>query len=591
MPDPTLRFRFSVFDIEPAASEFRKRGIRVRLQGKPFEVLVYLLERPGELVTRQQLQNHLWPNDTFVEFENGLNNAISRLRSALGDSAGVPRFIETVPRRGYRFVAPVERVARPIGTHTRLAGRLPTSHAEHSVGVLPFLTPSGASADEEYLAFGMFDAVIAELARIGSLRVISQTSVLRYKDDRPALREIAAELGVGAIVEGSIVRESHRTRISVQLIDAATDTHLWSELYRRDAASALAEHADLARLVAREIADRLTGATASAPETTPAAAAADPRVREAYLRGRYFLSHGTEAGRARESFEAALSVDPDDALSHAGLADYYLLTDLQPPHVVMAKARTHAERALALNPALADAHVSLGFLHYHGDWNWAAAERAFDRALALSPSHAQAYRWRSKYLAAMCRHAEASTGVTRAIELDPLSLAALDSAGQVWFHAREYDRVLEVAARMLDLHPAAMPGLEHVAAVSVLRQDFARARSTIDQATAAHGRDPLPLMLLAQLQGALDERAAWAATMVELDRLRSAGRVPPFFMAIACLGGGDRDQALDWLERGYESRDSYLVMLRVSPWMDPLRALPRFRTLVERMGFPVTARA
>ena len=624
------RVRFGVFVLDPASGDLWKQGIRIRLQGKPLEVLRALLERPGTLVGRKELQERLWAADTHVEFENGLNNAISRLREALGDSADSPRFVETVPRRGYRFIAPVALVeAGAPGTpavHGSTARSTPTpletgpsaatrvgrwplaivgalavvaagaalwwwlATAEgpraRSVAVLPFVTAApGHTALEEYVAFGIADAITAELARAGGLDVISQTSSLRYRGTDKSLPEIARELGVGAVVEGSVVREGGDLRITVQLIAPERDTHLWADTFRRDADGILGAHGDLARSVARTIRRELTG---DAPARVVEERAADPRVREAYLKGRYFMSLATEDGRSRalRFFEEAIAIDPRHAESHAGVADYYIVTDAMPTEVAIPRARAAAERALALDPDLADAHVTLAFLHYYGDWDWAAAERQFVRALDLRTTHTRGRRWYAQFLAAMGRATEATGEAERALALDPVSLNAQNSAAQVWLHTRQVDRLLEQGRHILELHPHNAAAHEHIAAAHMLRGEDAEAVAAIEQGRARSDGDPLFVAFLAFAHGLAGRTTEARVARDELQRVADRGFVPPFLLAMAHLGAGDREAALTALELGYQERDSYLVFLRASPWMDTLRREPRFETIVRSLSFP-----
>lgn len=608
------RLRFGVFEVDTLSGELWKQGRDLRLQGKPFEVLTTLLERPGQLVSRKELQERLWPRDTFVEFETGLNNAISRLRQTLGDSAESPRFIETVPRRGYRFigsivpvpVAPVSAsAATPAPTaSTTTRGKVlaaavillaavayPTYRAMrapaiHMVAVLPFATGgTDAREEDQYLAFGMTDALISELARDRELRVISQTSVQSYRENRKPLPQIARELGVSTIVEGSIVNEGEQIRITVQLIDAASDTHLLTRVYRHDARSILAAHDEVARTAASEIRALLTDAP---PPTSSASTTVDPRVREALLKGRFFLNQGTEASRlrARAFFEEAITIDPAHAPSHAGVADFYILTDSVPSQVAIPKARTHALRAIELDPSLADAHTSLAYLYYYGDWNWEAAEQAFRRALDLDPAHVHARRRYGTFLSAMGRHDRAIEQVQQVLETDPLSLPALDSAAQVWLHARNPELLLQQGRKILEISPSSPLPYEHETAARVLMKDYGTALIAVVTGVERSNRDPLFLVLKAYVEGALGDKAASGRTLAELRERAAKNFISPFLLAVACIGAGEIDEAITWLERGYASRDTYLVFLRSSPFMDPIRQDPRFQDVLRRMKFP-----
>jgi TolB-like protein/DNA-binding winged helix-turn-helix (wHTH) protein/lipoprotein NlpI len=630
MPDNALRrpVRFGVFELDPASGELLKRGVRLRLRDKPLQVLLALVERPGEVITRHALQQRLWPDGTFVEFENGLNNAMSRLRDVLGDAADTPRYIETIPRRGYRFIAPLEPAPAPApepaiaavvagssGAAPAAAGRdarrastwrlvavvlalsatllgalwlvrresLPSAR---SLAVLPFVAADAAAGSaEDYLAFGMTDALIGELSRVGSLRVISQTSVLRYRGARRTVREIARELNVGTVVEGSVVREGGTVRVTVQLIDARTDTHLWSQAYSHEPEAALADQRQLAREVAGIIRARLVPSDRTDPAQLRQTNAA---AYEAYLKGRYFLRQPDEQAlvRARDFFEQAIVADPAFAPAHVGLSNYFTATDSMEPREAMRRARASALRALALDPGSATAHAALAFVHYFGDWDWSAAEREFARAIALDPNDAATRRWHALFLSAMGRHATAAEEVQRAIALDPVSISAFDAAGAVWSNARRFDRVLEQARRIAELAPEDPRGFLHFA-IGYLHQDrFAEAIASLEQGMAAVGRAPAFLCVLAVAQHRAGQAAAARETLAEIDRIADVGYVPEVFVAVAYMWLRDHDAAIARLERAFEQRDTYLVVAKVAPWLDPVRADARFQAMMQRMNFP-----
>jgi TolB-like protein/DNA-binding winged helix-turn-helix (wHTH) protein/Tfp pilus assembly protein PilF len=626
MPDNARRgpVRFGVFELDPASGELLKRGVRLRLRDKPLQVLLALVERPGEIVTRQVLQQRLWPDGTFVEFENGLNNAMSRLRDVLGDAADTPRYIETVPRRGYRFIAPLEteaaEAARSAGDHSAgeqaaIAGpggrravtwrlvavalalsatllatlwlvRRDASPAARSLAVLPFVAGDAvAGSMDEYLAFGMTDALIGELSRIGSLSVISQTSVLRYRGARKTVPEIARELNVGTIVEGSVVREGGTVRVTVQLIDARTDTHLWSQAYSHAPDAAIAGQRQLAREVAGIIRTRLVPGDRT---VTPDVRATSAAAYEAYLKGRYFLKQMDEAAlsRARGFFEQAIAADPGFAPAHVGLSNYFTATDAVEPGEAMRHARASAVRALELDDESASAHAALAFVHYFGDWDWAAAERAFARAIALDPGDATARRWHALYLSAMGRHATAAEEVQRAIELDPVSISAFDAAGAVWSNARRFDLVLEQARRIAELAPGDPRGFLHFAVGYLHHGRFADAIASLEKGMDAVGRAPAFLCVLAVAQHRAGRTDDALRTLAEIDQLAAKGYVPEVFLAVAYLWLRDHDAAIARLERAFEERDPYLVVAKVAPWFDPVRSDRRFQALMQRMNFP-----
>ena len=470
--------RFGVFEVDRAAGELRKQGLKVKLQEKPFQVLTLLLERPGEVVTREELQRRLWP-DTFVDFEHSLSTAIKKLRDALGDTADNPRFIETRPGRGYRFIAPVEgRPAPPIspslpapaggkpvwrlaaagfavvallavlvrlnvgGWQERLLGGAAPGQIT-SLAVLPLENLSG-DPEQEYFADGMTDAVISDLGKIEALRVISRTSVMQYKQVRKPLPEIARELNVDAVIEGSVQRVGDRVRISVQLIQAVPESHLWAKSFERDLSDILALESELARAIANEIEAKFTPEEeARLASTRPV----NPEAHEAYLKGRNYLQTQTNARLelAREYFQQAIEKDPNYALAYAALAQAYQICGwrgLLPRNAAITRAKAAAEKALEMDPALGEAHASLARIRYWHDWDWSGAERAFKRAIELNPSNANAYGLYSHYLTFVVGRPEESIAMhKRLVELDPLSPAMKAGLGIRYIYARRPSHV------------------------------------------------------------------------------------------------------------------------------------------------------
>jgi TolB-like protein/DNA-binding winged helix-turn-helix (wHTH) protein/Flp pilus assembly protein TadD len=554
MSDPSARpagtrVRFGVFDFDLRTGELRKAGARVRLSGQPVTVLARLVQRPGELVTREELRRELWPDTTFVDFEHNLNSAIKRLRAALGDSAATPRYVETLPRRGYRFVAPVAVVApvdarhgsspavagaadpqplaeparpslRPGGAQLALlallgcltialigvaATRQP-ARGYYALAVLPFALADADSTDDEYLAFGLAEALTTELAALKGPRVISQTSSMRYRATDKKLPQIARELGVDAVVEGSVQREGDLVRITVQLIESATDTHLWAKSYERNVGSVLAVADEVARAVADEIRIRVLRVETSRGR---GGRAADPEAARAYLRGRYYLGKGTDAdfALAAAQFERALAVDDTHAPSHSGLADYYILTDGLAPEAAFPKARLHARRAIELDDSLPDAHASLAFVHFYHDWDWASAEREFRKAIALSPDHARARRWYAMFLSAMRRHAEAIEQIAHALEVDPLAIANHDAAAMIRFQARQFQEAAEIGRGIAALDRFDVRGYEQQGLALIQLEQYAAAHRIADEGLALSPSYVVLDMLRVLSLGRLGQRA------------------------------------------------------------------------------------
>ena len=420
----------------PRSGELRRHGVKVRLHEQPFQVLLALLERPGEVVSRQELQHRLWPDDTFVEFDNNLNHAISRLRDALGDSTESPRFIETIPRRGYRFIAALvvsaaapevpavvpevvpalagpkrrSRVAGAVAVVTIVAAvaggfywrqrTAPSASSIRSLAVLPFQNLSG-DADQEYFVDGMTEALILELSRIRPLRVISRTSAMHYKTTTKRAPQIAGELGVDALVEGSVQREGNRVRVTVQLIHAPTDAHLWANSYEREMESILALHREVAQAISGEIRSTVV---ATRPNEDRATRRIDPDVYQLYLRGRHLLNRQTEPElrQALAYLQQVVERDPTYAPAHAAIATAWdamaAAGSYVPPREGFPKARAAAERALALDPGLAEAHVRLAGVTELYDWRLDAAETYYKRILEFAPNDTETLQRYSLFL-------------------------------------------------------------------------------------------------------------------------------------------------------------------------------------------------
>ncbi len=453
-----------------------------------------------------------------------------------------------------------------------------------SLAVLPFQNRSGDPA-QEFFADGMTDALIADLAQIGALRVISRTSAMRFKgSDRP-LPEIARELKVDAIVEGSALRAGDRVRITVQLIEAATDRSLWARSFERDLTDILALQSEVTHAIADGIRVQLTPdeQARSAPK-----GAVDPAAHLAYLQGR-FLWNRMSPEALRQSialYEQALAIDPRYSLAYAGLADAYSVlgnTNVLPPHESYARAKEAAERGLALDPTLADLHASLGFVLRFHDWDWPLAERAFLRAIELNPGYASGRRWYAQFLSGMARHEEAIAEAERALELDPLSLVIHTAVGDVLFYARRFERAIDYYRRCLEMDPSFGPGhtdlaraLEHVGRLDEALEHMRLGTSSPDSAASASAG----LAILLARAGRRDEATAAIERVMERARDRF---VSPFGIASYHAIVGQNAEALDWLERAHEARDGALVWIKVHPRLDGLRGEPRFRDLLARM--------
>ena len=634
--------RFGVFEADLKAGELRKHGIRIKLQDQPFEILAMLLERPGELVTREELRLKLWPADTFVDFDHGLNNAINRLREALNDSADAPRFIETLPRRGYRFIAEVNGCAKTASRNIaptecvetkeapgtlreeRAAATKPSldrrSHrlgrwgfAAASVGiavalilglyldrqrlfgtnarakiqsiaVLPLENLTGDSG-QEYFVDGMTDALITDLAQIRALRVISRTSVMQYKRTRKSLPEIARELNVDAVLEGSVVRSKDQVRIDAQLIQAANDQHLWSKSYQRELRDIVAMQSEIAHAVADEVQIQLT------PQEQVRLAATKPvnsNAYDNYLKGQYYLQRWTSEGEAKASeyFQKATKEDPNYAPAYAGLALAYARQSFLelPTRQAMPVAEQAAKRALALDDSWAEAHEALAFVKFRFYWDWAGAEAEYKRALELSPNYAEGHREYGVFLRFVNRYQESVAEAVRSKELDPKSDNVRDGLGNAYLLARQYDLAIQELRQTVAEYPEGPLAYLHLGLAYEQKGLPREAISALEECVRISHRDPTYLATLAHAYATFGRQQDAEKILAELQQRAKRQYVSPVPIAEVWLGLGNKQQALGWLEKGYEDRAFQLLTINSYPQYDPLRSDPRFQSLVRRIG-------
>ena len=565
--------RFGLFEVDPRSGELRKQGIKVKLQEQPFHLLRMLLEHPGEIITRDELQKKIWPAETFVDFDQGLNNAVKRLREALNDSSETPHFIETIPRRGYRFIGKAQTETDPLDRIRSLA-------------VLP-LEDLSRDAEQEYFAEGLTEALITTLAKIGELRVVSRTSVMVYKGVRKPLREIARELDVDAIVEGTVFRAGRRIRITAQLINAPREAHLWAESYERDLRDVLALQSELARAIAREISIKLTPVDQARFADVPV----DPEAYDAYLRGRYHWNRRTSEGleKAIQHFKTATAKDPTYASAYAGFADCLSVLGFWGavcPNEGCGKGKELAQKALDMNPSLAEAHASLAFSTVFYDYDFKAAEREFNRSIELDPRYATAHSWFGICLGLMGRFEEGYTELSRAIGLDPHAIMYQSLGTVFFFGARKYDEAIKLYDKALELEPRlastyCMLGLIysnkalHESAITTLRKAVELSNGSVlftamlgdVYASAGHGEEAINIL----------------EQLIEMSKHQY---VTPYGLARLCGALGKDREALDWLETGHREHASLMVLLKTDPRFDGLRSDPRFQDLMRRMNFP-----
>ena len=616
--------------------ELRRGGQVLRLEKIPMELLIFLVENRGQLVKRDAIIERLWGKDVFLDTEQGINTAIRKIRQTLRDDTDQPRYLETVVGKGYRFVGPIEVVPsvpspssnsgvaptiagpavvppssvskHPTGTSRRrwlplvavlsvlsLAlvawyyGRRPGfgRPAIHAVAVIPLKNLSGNPADE-YFADGMTDELVTNLAKISSLRVTSYTSIAKYKNTTAPLPEIARNLNVDAIVEGSVVRSGDQVRITAQLIYAQRDQHLWAEEYQRNLRDVLSLQREVARDIALQVRATLTPNEVSRLSN---ANVVDPVAYEAYLRGRSFWNQRSQASlrKAIDQFNAAIERDPSYAPAYAGLADAYnimgYLSYLDP---VDAFPRAHeaALKAVALDPDLAEAHVSLAYFNLYHAWNFPAAETEFQRAIDLNPNYSTAHEMYSYFLLAVGRMDEARARIERAQQLDPLSVAISTDVGFNFFYRRDYDGAITQLRQTLAINPK-FP-LAHLWLGRAYQQKkmFPEA---IDEFSKTESAIPGWIVTLAGIGNVYGEWGKNDEARQVLDRLDQLSRqqyVTPYGVALVHAGMGDKEKAFAWLDKAYQGRNHWLVWLNRDPRWDRLRSDPRFADLVKRVGLP-----
>lgn len=585
-PTPTDGvLRFDVFELDVRAGELRKRGVKVRLQGQPLRVLATLLKRAGDLVTREELRTEIWPADTFVDFDHSLHNAIARIRETLGDSAETPHYIETLPRRGYRFMERVDEIKPEASTSTLRPRVGSDARGIQAIAVLPLEDLSGEPG-HEYFADGMTEALITSLAKIKALRVISRTSAMQYKGARKSLPRIARELNVDAVIEGSVLRSGERVRITTQLIHATRDQHLWAESYERDFRDILSLQSEIARQVANQVRVILTPQEQAQLGN---ARRVNPEAHEWYLKARYYWNKRTEEGvkKAISYFHQAIDNDPTYAQGYAGLADCYNILgyyNMLPPIEAYPKGKAAALKALELDNSLADAHAALGVVKRDFEWEWSQAEEEFRRAIELNPGCVDAYHWRSTLLSMLGRHAEALCEKKRALAMDPLSVVIKTDLGRMFYFSRDYDQAIEQYRAALIMDPNFVSAHLWLAQAYEQKGLLEQAISELESGVRLSGESTFALARLGQgyaLAGRSDEAHA---VLKQLATFSNQKYVSPYDIAMLHVALQESDAAFTYLQRALEQRSLWLGYLNVEPQVDPIRSDPRFQELLRHIG-------
>ncbi len=613
--------RFENYQADLQTGELRKNGTKIRLSGQPFQILALLLEKPGELITREEIRAKLWPDEVFVDFDHSLNAAVNKLREALCDSTNDARFVETLPKRGYRFIGPIEvrdgpaarqavtissdpNAPRPpkglnrphitrkyavaliaillAGLLTGLyvysrRGRPPSGSVVppiQSVAVLPLVNLTG-NPDQEYFADAMTEALTTELGKLSTLRVISRTSAMQYKQTKKSVPEIARELSVDAVVEGAVQRSGDRVAITAQLVYAPADRHLWAQSYEHELRDVLSMQREVAEQIAYEVQAKIVP-----HDSRPITHKVNPEAYKDYLLGRYAWETRSKESlfRALTYFQRALDKDPNFALAYAGEAEAYIPLvgqSLMPLPEYLERASIAATKALALDDSLAEAHNALGAV-FLNEYRWQDSEREFKRAIELNPNYATAHLWYGFLLEALGQHSASLAERKLAHELDPLNFTASGAVGTSYFYLGEYDQAIAEYKRALELNP-----------------EFSWTRADLGKAYIAKRMYPEAITEFTKA-GALDNlgyayaisgnKAKAREILKKLNEESKSHYVSPESQALVLVGLGKNEEAISWLEKA-ERENAALHHLNVDPAFAPLRSNPRFQQLLQRIGF------
>jgi TolB-like protein/Tfp pilus assembly protein PilF len=575
--DGSWVIHFGIFEADLRAGELRRNGSKVKLQEQPFQILAMFLERPGEIVTREELRARLWSADTFVDFDHGLNSAIRRLRDALGDSAENPSFVETLGRRGYRFIAPVasrvllERQHEPI----------------ESVAVLPFANHS-ADPNTDYLSDGITQSLINNLSQISTLRVTARSTVFRYKGKDVDPRKVGSDLHVCAVVSGRLLKRGSSLIIQAELMDVATGSQLWGGQYNRQAQDVLLLQDDLSREISEKLRLRLTG---DEKRRLTKRYTEDAEAYRLYLKGRYHWNKRNPEGlqKAVDYFQQALNRDPVYPLAYAGLADTYAYLSffhMVPPRQAMPKAKAAAVKALEIDDHLAEAHVSLGYASFTYDGDWSAAGKHFEQALALNPIYSGAHTFYAFYLNSLGRSEEALAVAKRALDLDPASPPVSHSLAVQLYLARRFDKAIEQAHNTLEMDSNFAISYQLLGEVHVAKGLYREGLLALEKFSALSRTSAISRALVGYSHARLGERSAALRIIEELTSASKHSFIPAFLYALVYAGLEDKDQAFGWLEKAYEERFNRLAYLKQDALWDPLRSDPRFIDMLRRLGIP-----
>jgi len=575
-PARSQSIRFGSFEVDLRAGELHREGVRIRLQEQPFQILAMLLEHPGQVVTREELRSRLWPSDTFVDFDHSLNKAINKLREALGDSAESPRFIETLAKRGYRFTASLGA----LRSETQLRGG-----QIDSIAVFP-LENDSIDPDAEYLAVGIPGSIIHSLSQISGLHVISwRTTKSAGNQDSDPLA-IGRKLGARTVLIGRIWQRSNKLRLHVDLLDTSNGEEIWGDQYDRSLTELFAVQDDIAREVSHKLQLKMTGEDHS---RLTKRYTENLQAYQLYVRARRSCEKRSVEGfkRGVEYASQAIQMDPNYALAHAELAQcisipcYYGAVD---PNVAYPKARVSALRALEIDSTLAEGHEVLATILKNYDWDWQAAEKEYQRAVELNPNYALAHYHYSYLLSELGRFDEAIREATEALSRDPMSPLLNGGLAFVLLLAREYDQCIEQSLTAIDVDPGMMLTYFTLGTAYEQKKMFHEAVAAFEKGIALGGAVALQKSFTGHAYGASgDHGKAWEIVR-ELTELSKTQYVPSLDFAIVYDGLGEKELAIEALQKACVNRETNLVFLKVWPHFDNVRDDPRFQDIERRVG-------
>jgi TolB-like protein/DNA-binding winged helix-turn-helix (wHTH) protein/Tfp pilus assembly protein PilF len=617
------------FELDIGRRQLRRYGQLVRLERIPLEILILLVQKRGEIVPREEIVARVWGGGVYLDTDNAINGSIRKIRQILKDNPEEPKYIQTITGKGYRFVAdaqasvtlqssetdqvPVREPGSRSRTRSRWillvsavavavvgialylsfarkANRAKAPEGKYMLAVLPFENLTG-DPGQEYFSDGLTEEMISQLGNLDPdhLGVIARTSVMQYKNNKDGLSKVGRELGVHYALEGSVRREAGKVRIAVQLIQMKDQTEIWARQYDRDLGSLLNLENEIANQVAQEIRFTLEGNRK--PTEEPDSRMLTPQqyaAYDSYLRGRYFWNKRTAEGfqQAIKAFDDAIDKDPNYARAYVGLADTYALQsayDLAPKNEAIPKARAAAAKALALNDSLAEAHASMAIIAQNYDWDWQKAETEYKKAISLDPNYPTARHWYAEFLTLQGRFSQALEEIERARQLDPRSLIIAADRGATLYCDHRYDEAIQQLEAVLEMEPdfprayiIVFAYVEQGRTQDALR-DIAKHQKLQD--------GPFTWMLYAYAHGRAGHQVEARTYLHKIEAERSWQHVDTAPLVMAHLGMGEKEQALNWLEKGLSQRSNSLVWLKVDPVYDPLRSEPRFHALLKQVGF------